>query len=310
MHYGYLSPFNTLFTQEAYANNSAQISCDMYATCSSGYKITDGSRCACVLNVQSADDAIIHLYPDNPGMTCSATCLQRFPNPGCAIDEVYNIMNCKCEAAPEPEEPGCFDTDRLACDIRSSLGENVFFDEASCQCVERPAEPEPEPEPDPPVVEDNDDDEDVPADEPENPPVTPNIPNKVQIDTGEYGYTVYIDIDGDKGSSTLWEDVFPFYITLSGQVIPAFNTVDGKDVGGSSNEYLQTSVQYERISNTGRRKLDWLSKSVSFREGACKSGFINSSTPYCSGVTEHAECSSAASGSKCTLKTVKPVKFF
>ena len=252
----------------------------------------------------------LKLYSPNNPPNVTAYCLQRKPS-SCAIDEVYNITNCKCEAAPEPEEPGCFASDRTYCEFRNkNLGENVFFDEASCQCVERPAEPEPEPEPAPPVVEDNDDDEDVPADEPESPPVTPNIPNKVQIDTGEYGYTVYIDIDGDKGSSTLWEDVFPFYITLSGQVIPAFNTVDGKDVGGSSNEYLQTSVQYERISNTGRRKLDWLSKSVSFREGACKSGFINSSTPYCSGVTEHAECSSAASGSKCTLKTVKPVKFF
>ena len=126
MHYGYLSPFNTLFTQEAYANNSAQISCDKSATCSSGFKITDGSRCACLSRILSADDAIIHLYPDKPGMTCSATCLQKM-YPYCAIDEVYNITNCKCEAAPEPEEPGCFDTDRLACDIRSSLGENVFL---------------------------------------------------------------------------------------------------------------------------------------------------------------------------------------
>ena len=158
--------------------------------------------------------------------------------------------------------------------------------------------------------------EDPEPDEPDEPnpptPPNPNTPqvNKVQIDTGEYGYTVYVDIDGEKGSSTLWEDVFPFYITLSGQVVPAYNTVDGTELGGSSNEYLQTSVQYEKINNHGRRTVDWLSKSVSYKEGACGSGFIDSSTPYCSGVSELPECSSGTTGSKCTLKTVRPIKFF
>ena len=169
------------------------------------------------------------------------------------------------------------------------------WNSSTCKC-DIPEDPEPdEPdEPDPPT------------------PPNPNTPqvNKVQIDTGEYGYTVYVDIDGDKGSSTLWEDVFPFYITLSGQVVPAYNTVDGTELGGSSNEYLQTSVQYEKINNHGRRTVDWLSKSVSYKEGACGSGFIDSSTPYCSGVSELPECSSGTTGSKCTLKTVRPIKFF
>ncbi len=130
------------------------------------------------------------------------------------------------------------------------------------------------------------------------------------VDTGEYGYVVYVDIDGKKGSSTLWDDVFPFYITLSGQVVPAYTTDDGTDLGGNNPFYLQTSVQYEKISSQGRRKIDWLAKSVSFKEGACKSGFLNSSTPYCSGIGELSQCSTAASGEKCSLKIVKPVKFF
>ena len=133
--------------------------------------------------------------------------------------------------------------------------------------------------------------------------------SQVLIDTGEYGYTVYVDIDGDKGNSILWEDIFPFYITLSGPVVPLYNTVDGKDLGGTSNEYLQTSIQYEHISAAGRRRVDWLAKSVSFRDGACGSGYIDSSTPYCSGVAKLGECSGGA-GSKCTLKTVRPIKFF
>ena len=130
------------------------------------------------------------------------------------------------------------------------------------------------------------------------------------FDTGEYGYTVYVDIDGEKGSSTLWEDVYPFYITLSGQVVPVYNTVDGNNLGGNSSDYLQTSIQYEKINAQGRRTISWLAKSVSYKEGACGSGYINSSTPYCSGVAEKSECSSTATGSKCTLKTVKPIKFF
>ena len=130
------------------------------------------------------------------------------------------------------------------------------------------------------------------------------------VDTGEYGYVVYVDIDGKKGTSTLWDDVFPFYITLSGQVVPAYTTDDGSDLGGNNNAYLQTSVQYEKISAQGRRKIDWLLKSVSFKEGACKSGFLNSSTPYCSGIGKLSQCNTTASGEKCSLKIVKPVKFF
>ena len=130
------------------------------------------------------------------------------------------------------------------------------------------------------------------------------------VDTGEYGYVVYVDIDGKKGTSTLWDDVFPFYITLSGQVVPAYTTDDGSDLGGNNNAYLQTSVQYEKISAQGRRKIDWLLKSVSFKEGACKSGFLNSSTPYCSGIGKLNQCNTTASGEKCSLKIVKPVKFF
>ncbi len=152
------------------------------------------------------------------------------------------------------------------------------------------------------------------GEEPDNggddtPPVTPDD-NVQKVDTGEYGYIVYVDIDGERGSSTLWEDVYPFYITLSGQVVPAYRSSDGDNFGGNSDEYLQTSIQYEKINANGRRSITWLDKSVSFKEGACGSGYINSSTPYCAGVAEHAECSSNVSGSKCTLKTVKPVKFF
>ncbi len=137
------------------------------------------------------------------------------------------------------------------------------------------------------------------------------LKNFQNIDTGEWGYIVYVDIDGARGgSSTLWEDVYPFYMTLSGQVVPAYNSEGGNDFGGNSKAYLQTSIQYEQINAAGKRKITWLAKSVSFKEGACKSGFIDASTPYCSGINLLTECSSSASDSYCSLKTIKPVKFF
>ena len=47
--------------------------------------------------------------------------------------------------------------------------------------------------------------------------------NNVKIN--EYGYTVYVDVDGNSGDSILWQDVYPFYITMSGRVIPAYDKV-------------------------------------------------------------------------------------
>ena len=218
---------------------------------------------------------------DNPPLVARPYC--PYALTGCPEGEHLvdaDKASCKCVADEEPET--CAIT---RCDDGEHL---VDGDKSSCHCVP---------------------DEDPGAGE--TPPVTPDPDDNLpKVDTGEYGYIVYVDIDGAKGSSTLWEDVYPFYITLSGQVVPAFHSSDGDNFGGNSDEYLQTSIQYEKINANGRRSITWLDKSVSFKEGACGSGYINSSTPYCSGVSEHAECSSNVSGSKCTLKTVKPVKFF
>lgn len=120
-----------------------------------------------------------------------------------------------------------------------------------------------------------------------------------------FGYTVYLDIDGDKGSSTLWEDVFPFYITMSGKVIPGFSG----DIGASNRHYLMTSVQKEEITADGHRQIRWIKKSVPFKEGACASGYVGIGTSYCSGETLSTECP-VESGNTCSLKHISPVKFF
>ena len=128
-------------------------------------------------------------------------------------------------------------------------------------------------------------------------------------DMNQQGYIVYADVDGSKGNSILWEDVYPFYITLSGRVIPAYDSEANPDgSGGDSESHLQVSVKNETFSSSGHRIIRWLSKSVSFKEGGCQSGYVNSSTSYCGGMYYNNSCSSSTSS--CQLKIIRPLKFF
>ena len=129
--------------------------------------------------------------------------------------------------------------------------------------------------------------------------------------TNSYGYTVYVDIDGVKGDSQLWSDVFPFYITLSGKIIPGYDSANSGISGGDSTRHLQVSVEYEDYSS-GKRKIKWLAKSVPFKEGACKAGYVGDATPYCrnnTAVSKLTECTTDGN-SLCRLKQIQPVKFF
>ncbi len=130
--------------------------------------------------------------------------------------------------------------------------------------------------------------------------------------TNAYGYTVYIDIDGVKGDSRLWSDVYPFYITLSGKVIPGYDSsANPNGAGGDSTSHMQVSVEYEHF-NSGKRAISWLAKSVPFKEGACLAGYVGDATPYCRNnpaVTKAPNCTTE-SDSVCRVKQILPVKFF
>lgn len=124
--------------------------------------------------------------------------------------------------------------------------------------------------------------------------------NSTEIDSNKWGYTVYVDLNGNKGNGELWDDVYKYYITLSGKVIPAYNA---EGDGGDSRFHLQVSVKEEVEEK-------WIKKNVSYKEAACSSGYINSSTPYCSTATavlQTIKC--AADGADCTLKFIMPVRF-
>lgn len=128
-------------------------------------------------------------------------------------------------------------------------------------------------------------------------------------DNNQKGYIIYADIDGVRGNSVLWDDVYPFYVTLSGRVIPAYDSsVNAEGSGGDSTHHLQVSIINETFSASGKRILKWLAKSISFKQGACESGFIDINTDYCSGSSFNSVCSSA--NSFCFLKYISPLKFF
>ena len=129
--------------------------------------------------------------------------------------------------------------------------------------------------------------------------------------TNSYGYTVYVDIDGVKGDSQLWSDVYPFYITLSGKIIPAYDTSNPHQSGGDSVRHLQVSVENENYAS-GKRSIKWLAKSVPFKEGACIAGYVGDATPYCKNgtpFTKAGECTTNYN-SMCRVKQIQPVKFF
>ena len=132
-----------------------------------------------------------------------------------------------------------------------------------------------------------------------------------EYDLDEYGYTLYIDIDGNRsGKGVLWEDVYPFYVTLSGMTIPAYKTDSIDEFGGGSKSYLQVSLQDEYTNSSGRH-VDWLLKSKSFRESACKSGYVSANSNYCSkspALTTLAQC--GQEGHDCRLKYISPYSLF
>ena len=134
------------------------------------------------------------------------------------------------------------------------------------------------------------------------------------FDTNIAGYTLYVDIDGSSGESKLWEDVFPFYVTLSGKVIPAYKTDALGEFGGDSRYYMQTSIQVDAVDSVGATQY-WLLKSKSFKESACKAGYVGQNTLYCSrhdatnpAVTKDTICSQEQNS--CSVKKVSPIRGF
>ncbi|MBP3924764.1 hypothetical protein J6E39_05940 [bacterium] len=121
-------------------------------------------------------------------------------------------------------------------------------------------------------------------------------------------YLVYVDIDGSRNSTILWEDVFPFYITLNGYVIPAYPETAGQEGGANNIVDMAASVQYEDEDAAGKVAEKWLVKSVTFQQAACRAGFVNGS--YCAAFTVDDTCKKSSTNfADCKVKVVVPLKF-
>jgi len=106
------------------------------------------------------------------------------------------------------------------------------------------------------------------------------------------GFTVFIDIDGtNKGSGTLWDDVFPFYIGANGTVYPGYpldapKSADSASnsvyLGGNSEQQLAVDVYYYKADSTGNARQKVIPfPNVSYARGVCAARLLSKYTPYC-----------------------------
>ncbi len=128
-------------------------------------------------------------------------------------------------------------------------------------------------------------------------------------DNARKAYLVYVDIDGERNDSTLWEDIYPFYITLNGYVIPAYK--DG-GIGGANNIVdMATSIEYDDVNpSNGNVNSRWLAKNITFQDAACRSGFVNA-LGYCGSRETDDICKKATDKyANCRVRVIAPIKIF
>ena len=98
------------------------------------------------------------------------------------------------------------------------------------------------------------------------------------------GFTIFVDIDGDKGDGTLWMDVFPFFVSANGKVYPAYpldapKNSSSKYIGGNSTALTADVYYYDQ--EDGARKRIVAYSSIPYARAACFARDISAYTPYC-----------------------------
>jgi prepilin-type N-terminal cleavage/methylation domain-containing protein len=132
----------------------------------------------------------------------------------------------------------------------------------------------------------------------------PNSNATIGVLNNVNGWTINIDIDGTRGKGANgvanWVDIFTFYLTTDGKVIPAYTTGKGAD----SDKHLAVSIKYDTFPS-GVRQTNWLRRSVSFRQAACESGYAAGT--YCTtapAFSKHADCIDTTAD--CRIVPIKP----
>ena len=107
------------------------------------------------------------------------------------------------------------------------------------------------------------------------------------------GFTIFVDINGDKGDGTLWDDVYPFFVGANGTVYPGYpldapkgeNAISALYLGGNSEKQLPTDVYYYNSTDESReRKLAFAG--VSYARAVCSARKLSKFTPYCMNLGE------------------------
>lgn len=118
------------------------------------------------------------------------------------------------------------------------------------------------------------------------------------------GYTLYVDANGKSGKSLIYQDIFPFYMLLSGKVIPGYNPAIV--AGALNHDNLSINVLYDDYSNN-KREVKFLLKDANFRRAACATGYVTSTT-YCGDKVKYDKCK--VPENDCRFMIKKPFKIF
>lgn len=132
------------------------------------------------------------------------------------------------------------------------------------------------------------------------------------------GFVVYVDIDGKRSKTRLYDDVFPFYLTKSGKVIPGY---DSNIVAGANCEKnLAFDILYDKFSGENRMVKQYEIGSItgsdmnSFKNTACISGYVKSLI-YCGvspdmSITYDGVNCKTDTKADCRIRVRKPLRIF
>lgn len=105
------------------------------------------------------------------------------------------------------------------------------------------------------------------------------------------GFTVFVDINGNKGGGILWEDVFPFFVGSNGTVYAGYPldapkaadaVANSLYLGGNSVANLSVDVYYYTTDDSNKtRKKVIAYPAVPFARGVCSAKLLSKNTPYC-----------------------------
>lgn len=104
------------------------------------------------------------------------------------------------------------------------------------------------------------------------------------------GFTVFVDINGNKGGGILWEDVFPFFVGTNGTVYAGYPldapksanaTANALYLGGNSSNLTVDVYYYTTDASQKTRKKVIAYPAVSFARGVCSAKLVSKNTPYC-----------------------------